>query len=77
MADQGRFEKTLDKIRHGGVPVAMRNDVREVTPGNRLRCDGCGEGVALKEDCIRATLTEGLLLRLHEECYGAWVGYTP
>ena len=72
---QGRMDKTVDKMRRGGLPAPTEH-TRVVALGDGRPCDGCGETVHPTEGQWTIRVGGGLEWRLHEECYAAWSTFT-
>jgi hypothetical protein len=70
MPDQRRFEKTLDKMRSGGLPAATHSP-RHFRLGDGSPCDGCGETVEPRDGLLSVSV-RSLRLSFHEACYAAW-----
>ena len=64
------MDKTVDKIRRGGLPAPTEH-IRVVALGDGRPCDGCCDTVHPTETEWTIRLA-GLAWRLHEECYAAW-----
>jgi hypothetical protein len=75
MVDQRRFEKTLEKLRRGGLPAVTPNRRREVTAGLGQPCDGCDERIDRSEELHRVVVEDTVRLVFHDACYSAWVSY--
>jgi hypothetical protein len=74
MAFQGRIDKTLDKMRRGGLP-APSNDRPAIEAGNGCRCSGCSETID-PVDHLYLVLIHGVgPFRFHEDCFNAWATY--
>lgn len=71
MPDVRRSEKTVDKVRRGGLPTAT-HDPRQLSVGDGTPCDGCGETVEPSEQLLSVSVRGVLTLRFHETCYAAW-----
>jgi hypothetical protein len=74
MPEQRRFEKTLDKMRGGGLP-APTHDPRQLNPGDGSPCDGCEETIEPSEGLLTVSIRGVLTLRFHEACYIAWSSF--
>jgi len=72
---QGRMDKTVDKMRRGGLPVPTEH-TRVVALGDGRPCDGCSETIDPTEAQWTIRVVGGLEWRLHEECYTAWSTFT-
>ena len=72
---QGRADKTVDKMRRGGLPRPT-GDRPTVEAGTGRRCDGCGEVMTQLERMCVVMIFRVALLRFHEECSAAWSGFT-
>jgi hypothetical protein len=68
---QRRFEKTHEKIRHGGLS-APTHDPRQIGVGDGSVCDGCGETIEPRDHLISVNVRGVLALRFHDKCYAAW-----
>ena len=71
---QGRMDKTVDKMRRGGLPAPTEH-TRIVALGDDRACDGCGETIHPTETQWTIRLL-GLKWRLHDECHAAWAAFT-
>ena len=69
---QGRMDKTVDKMRRGGLPAPTKHN-RVLALGDGRPCDGCGETIHPTE-VQSAILLRGLDWRLHD--YAAWSTFT-
>lgn len=74
MPDQRRFEKTIEKTRHGGLP-APTDDPRQLSFGDGTPCSGCGETVEPSGGLVSVSIIGVLTLRFHEGCYAAWATF--
>jgi hypothetical protein len=72
---QGRMDKTVDKMRRGGLP-APTSDRPTLESGNGRRCDGCSEPITQLERMAVVVIFKAALMRFHEECYTAWSTFT-
>lgn len=74
---QGRIDKTVDKMRRGGLPAPTKH-TRLVGLGDGRPCDGCGETIHPTERRCAITITVHAAFewRFHEECYQAWASFT-
>jgi len=74
MPFQGRADKTIDKMRRGGLPAPTKH-TGLVGRGDRRPCDGCSETIHPSETQWVVTLQQTFQWRFHEECYDAWVSF--
>ena len=75
MSFQGRIEKTIDKMRRGGLP-APTSDKPSIETGNGTRCSGCTETVD-PVDMMYLLFIRGVgPFRFHDVCYHAWASFT-
>ena len=72
---QGRMDKTIDKMRRGGLPAPTEH-IRVVALGDGRPCDGCGETIHPTETQSTIRVVAGLEWRFHEECHAAWASFT-
>jgi hypothetical protein len=72
--DRGRAEKTLSRMRSGGLQPPAQ-DVRDQTI--HVLCDGCGESIDESDRVYTVTVGGVFDLRLHEPCYAAWLDFRP
>jgi two-component system, sensor histidine kinase len=74
LPDRWRADKTLDKMRRGGLPAPSEH-VRKIAVGDGRPCHGCTETIepteSLHDICARGILD----LRFHETCYMAWATF--
>jgi hypothetical protein len=70
-----RFDKTLEKLRRGGLPPVTANHRREVTAGLGQQCDGCDDWIGRYEQLHRLIVEDTVRLGFHDACYRAWVNY--
>lgn len=76
MPDQRRADKTIDKMRRGGLPSPTEHR-RKIGPGDATPCDGCTESIE-STDRMHSVRVRGVLdLRFHDPCYNAWASFTP
>jgi len=75
MLAQQRAQFTTQKIRRGGLPEPTDVRAREITAGTGLLCDGCGETIHPNENLHRVHVRGFVELRLHGECYSAYVAF--
>lgn len=68
-----RAARTQSKLRRGGLPAALEA-MTWAAPGSFEPCDGCGETISLEEVEYEIDAPRGGL-RLHVECYSAWLSY--
>jgi hypothetical protein len=74
VADGWRAEKTLDKMRRGGLPAPTQH-TRTIGIGDGHPCDGCTETIE-PTDAEHAVRVRGILdVRFHETCYEAWATF--
>jgi hypothetical protein len=76
MPEQERFERTVDKIRRGGLPTKT-DDLVDFIPGTGTACDGCGDVITVDETLYRVSMRGVVQLCFHHECYVAWSTYRP
>ena len=72
-----RFDKTLERLRQGGLPAVTPNHRREVTAGLGQQCDGCDDWIDRYEQLHRLIVEDTVRLGLHDTCYRAWISYIP
>jgi signal transduction histidine kinase/AmiR/NasT family two-component response regulator len=74
MPDRWRADKTLDKMRRGGLPAPTEH-TRKIAVGDGRSCHGCTEPIEPTE-ALHDIHARGILdLRFHETCYVAWVTF--
>ena len=71
---QGRIDKTVDKMRRGGLP-APTDDKPSVEAGNGNRCSGCSETIEPVDQLYFVHVRRVALLRFHDVCYNAWATF--
>jgi hypothetical protein len=72
---QGRIDKTLDKMRRGGLPLAPTDTRATVESGNGRKCDGCSEPMYQIDRMYVAVVLDVTVLRFHDVCYQAWASF--
>jgi hypothetical protein len=66
------MDKTLEKIRHGGLPAATdAKPVIETGDGNL--CSGCGETIESLEELYAVRVV--MSFRFHDVCYNGWATF--
>jgi signal transduction histidine kinase/CheY-like chemotaxis protein len=74
LPDRWRSDKTLDKMRRGGLPTPTEH-IREIAVGDGRPCHGCTEAIEPTES-LQDIRARGILdLRFHETCYMAWATF--
>jgi hypothetical protein len=73
---QGRIDKTLDKMRRGGLPLAPADIRPSAESGNGRKCDGCSEPMYQLDRMYVAVVFNVTVLRFHDVCYEAWAHFT-
>lgn len=58
----------------GGLPVPTQY-TRQITIGDGLPCDGCGETIEPADILFMVKINFGLHPRLHAACYEAWLEF--
>jgi len=71
---QGRIDKTIDKMRRGGLPAPTR-DRPAFESGNGRQCAGCNETITQIERMAVVVVYGIALYRFHEDCYTAWATF--
>jgi len=66
-----RSDRTLDKIRLGGLPPQLATGLR-VGSGSGRKCNGCDEHIGTSEREFGVDYSRTLTFRFHVECYEAW-----
>ena len=74
MSSVRRAERTLDKIRRGGLPAPTEH-TQLVGNGDGRPCDGCGETIHPSETACTVSVRRTLDWRFHEACYEAWLTF--
>ena len=74
MPSARRAEKTLDKLRRGGLPAPTEHTLL-VGQGDGRPCDGCGETIQPSEIASTVSVRRALDWRFHEGCYEAWLTF--
>ena len=72
MPARERVEKTLDKMRRGGLP-APTADKPSIETGSGNRCSGCDETIEPTEMLYAVRVV--VPLRFHDVCYNAWATF--
>ena len=69
--DNPRSARTWARMNNGGLPI---NGVRWrwVGPGGGERCNGCGDGINVRDMEFQVDFSDALLLRFHRECFKTW-----
>jgi hypothetical protein len=70
-ARPSRAERTVDKMRRGGLPAAFDGRIW-VGPGSGAACNGCGDAIGPTEHEFEKDYANALSFRFHHECYTAW-----
>ena len=69
--DNPRALRTWTRTKNGGLPIdGVR--WRWVGPGGGERCNGCGDGIEVRETEFQVDFSDALLLRFHRECFKTW-----
>lgn len=74
MPDRWRADKTLDKMRRGGLPAPAPHTT-QLGVGVGSPCHGCTETIEPTEKQYDVRVREILDLRFHDSCYTAWVTF--
>ena len=70
-----RSDRTLDKVRRGGLPAPLNRQLW-VGPGSNKLCNGCGERISREEREFEINFADTLAFAFHPECYKAWMSIT-
>jgi hypothetical protein len=76
MADQWRADKTVDKMRRGGLPAPTEHTTT-IGIGDGSPCNGCTETIEPTETMRAVRVRRILDLWFHDTCYTAWATFTP
>jgi hypothetical protein len=74
MAEDPRAQRTLDKMRRGGLPAPTKHTQR-IGAGDGAPCDGCGQPIRATDACVRISIHRALDWTFHEGCYEAWATF--
>ena len=71
---RARIERTVDKMRRGGLPAPFTGRTW-VHFGTSRPCSGCCEPVISSEREFGVELSKALTFVFHVECYNAWMTF--
>jgi hypothetical protein len=69
-----RTQRTLETTRHGGLPTPSYDAKTWIGFGAGRPCSGCSDDIEEREREFEL-VSGGRSLRLHAECYNAWLAF--